>query len=298
MQSTAHQSQAPPAYPVLPAPVFMISKGQPLPPGFVLAAPMDPFQQAQQQTHIQGPPGGTEFMKLPEEEQFGQPGVDVSQTGLERGAVADEILSQDYQINMPKWFSESWAIYKQHWIAFVLFTIFQLAVGFLPYIGFFVTFPLTFGIFIAVTNKIRYNGLNGDMRYDHFLFGFLFIVPLLAMTLVEGFLISLGLLLCILPGLYAIVALAFAIPVFLEYHNQNIGIIGSMQLSTQVVNKHLLEVALFLLANAVFMACGFFALGVGLLITLPMGSINIALAFKDMFGLNSRKEQEKGCVLC
>jgi len=242
------------------------------------------------------------FVKLPEEDAGMQgvnmQGVAVSPLGMENGAIADEILAQEYEVNISKWFGEAWAIYKQHWIAFTLFTVFVLAVSFMPYIGSLLVLPLAFGIFIAVTNKIRYNGMTGDIRFDHFLFGFLFYLPILAISLLEAFVVLVGLLMCIVPGLYAMFALTFAIPIFLEYHDQKIGIIGSMILSMKVINKHLLEMLLFLILNALFSVSGVLLLGVGLLVTIPIGSITLAMAFKDLYGLNARKEQGTGCVLC
>jgi len=237
------------------------------------------------------------FAKLPEE-QTGPAPVQVKSFGLEGASIEDEILAQDYEVNLGKWFSESWAIYKQHWIAFVLFTIFQFAIAFIPYVGFLIALPLSFGIFFAVTNKIRYNGLTGDMRYDHFIFGYLFLLPLIVISILESIFISIGLLLCILPGLYFMVALSFSMYVFLEYHDQNVGIFNSMILSMKVVNKHLCEVTLYLIVDALFALSGFLLLGVGALVTVPMATIISALAFKDLFGLNPRKEQERACVFC
>jgi len=257
--------------------------------GFVPVSPLDPY--------IGHPSHPSAYAKLPEE-NIGTVPVTVTPFGLERGSIEDEILAQDYEVNIPKWFSESWAIYKQHWIAFTLFTIFQIAVGVIPYVGSLIAFPLGFGIFLAVTNKIRYNGIQGEMRYDHLLFGFLFFVPLLMLAIIECIALIIGFLLCIIPGLYLLIALSFACLIFMEYHDQNIGILGSMILSMKVVNKHLCEVTLFLIVNALFMISGILLLGVGLLITIPIGSINLALAFKDLFGLNPRKEQERNCVMC
>jgi len=216
---------------------------------------------------------------------------------VDRGPIADDILAQDYEVNIPKWFAESWVIYKQHWLAFSLFTLFVVAIACLPHVGGLISIPLTVGTFIAVSNKIRYNGLTGDLNYQHFFYGVLFTIPLMLLVLLKFVIVFVGFLLCIVPGLYAMLALSFAIPVFVEYYRHKIGIVGSMMLSMNVVNKHLLEVCLFLIVNALFMIAGIFCLGIGALVTFPMGMINITLAFKDMFGLDPAKEQEKACVL-
>jgi len=270
---------------------------------YVAQTPMDPYdpQQQQQQQPLPQPfPQQQQqsfgYNKLPEE--VNQSGVIVTPFGVESCNIAEEITAQDYEVNISKWYHDAWHIYKQHWIAFTIFTIFQIAVGWLPYVGSVLSIPLSFGVFLAVTNKIRYNGPNGDMRYDHFLFGFLFLLPLLLIALFSFIIIGLGFLLCILPGFYALIVLSFSIPIFLEYHHQKVGMIGSMQLSVKVINKHLVEMALFFLVNFLFMLSGLLLLGVGLIITIPMSSITFALAFKDLFGLNPTKEQETSCVLC
>lgn len=266
---------------------------------FVAVYPSLPPKSQSPQYYAQGLQT-TAFVKLPEEDSspVGAQGVTISPLALENGSVADEILAQDYEVNIRKWFGEAWAIYKQHWAAFTLFTVFLFAVAFLPYIGRFILLPLLFGIFIAVTNKIRYNGMSGDLRYDHFLFGFLFYLPILALSLLETVIVIVGLLMCIVPGLYAIFALTFAIPVFLEYHDQRIGIIGSMLLSMKVLNKHLCEMILFLILNTLFSLSGLLLLGVGILITFPISSIVLVMCFKDLYGLNPRKEQTTRCVVC
>jgi len=208
------------------------------------------------------------------------------------------IMSQDYQLNIRKIFTLSWGVYKQHWLAFVLFTIFNFAVFFLPYVGNLIGFPLGVGIFIAVCNKIRSGNVDGELKYDHLFFGFLFYIPLIFITLFSVIVYAIGLLLCIVPGVYAMFVLAFSVPVFLEYHIFDVGVIGAMILSQRVVNKHFIDVAAFLLVNFLFVIAGLLCFGVGGLITVPMGQINIVFAFREMFGINAQKIQEKRCVIC
>jgi len=215
-----------------------------------------------------------------------------------KGKIEDEILAQDYEVNITKWFHESWDVYKQHWVAFCLFTILYLGVSFLRDIGVFLSVPLSYGFFIFVTNKIRYGGSSGAVRYDHFFFGYLFFLPCLLMTILQIISIFVLFCLCILPGIYGIFALSFSFLIFLEYHDQDIGVIGSMFLSCRVVNKHFLEVVMFLIINGLFLISGVLCFGVGILVTLPISAINLVFAFRDMFGLNLQKEQEKWCVIC
>jgi len=251
--------------------------------------PMESYQQ-------KGQPGTFLYSKLPEEEVSSTPVI--SPFGGEKGCVVEEMAAIDYEVNIKKWFSDSWHIYKQHWIAFTIFTILQIAVNFIPFIGRFLTIPLLFGVFLAVTNKIRANGPNGDMRYDHFVFGFLFLIPIALIGLLSLLLIAFGFVLCILPGLYALFALSFSIPIFLEFHGKKIGMIGSMILSVKIINKHLVEMIVFLIINSLLGISGILFLGVGLLVTLPLSSIVFTMAFRDIFGLNPTKEQENTCILC
>jgi len=264
---------------------------------FMPAPPMQGSNPSSLDPYIVHSGNPSDFAKLPEE-SMGVAPVNVAPTGPVGCPIEDDILARDYEVNISKWFSESWAIYKEHWIAFSLFTIFQIVIGFIPYVGSIMALPLHFGIFIAVTNKIRYNGLQGVLRYDHLLFGYLFILPMFIMGFLELFIVAIGFLLCILPGFYFLIALSFGVLVFMEYHDQNVGLINAMVLSMKVVNKHLCEMTLFLVVNALLAISGFLLLGVGLLVTIPLASIMLALAFKDLFGLNPHKEQTRSCILC
>jgi hypothetical protein len=225
--------------------------------------------------------------------------VRVTPFGLENGTVSEEILAQDYQVTISKWFSDAWVVYKQHWIAFAVLTLFQLVVsGILPHIGPVLVYPLSYGIFIAVTHKIRHNGLMGEMKYDHLLYGYLYFLPMFLISILSVIVIFIGFFLCIIPGIYAIIALTFAIPIFLEYHDQHIGSIGSMLLSVKVINKHIVEMTLFLILNFLFMISGILLLGVGCLVTFPMSQIVLVMAFKDLFGLNPHKTTQARFTVC
>jgi len=223
----------------------------------------------------------------------------VTPYGIENGNVSQEILSQDYHVTVTKWFSEAWVVYKQHWIVLGLLTLLQILVSsFLPHFGAILVYPLYFGVFIAVTHKIRHNGLNGELKYEHLLYGYLYILPLFLILLMCLVSITFGFILCIIPGFYAMIALAFAAPLFLEYHDQNVGLIGSMLLSVKVVNKHLCEMIFFLILNFLFGISGLLLLGVGVLLTLPMAQLATIMAFKDMFGLNPHKVPQVRFVIC
>jgi len=217
---------------------------------------------------------------------------------LDKDNFQDLILSQEYQVNIRKWFSLSWNVYKQHWIAFVLFAIFHGAILFLPYLGYFLAFPLNVGIFLAVSNKIRFGDLNAPLKYDHFFYGFLYYIPILLISFFVGIFVIIGFFLCIIPGLYALIALSFSMMVFFEYHSLDIGLFGAMILSQRVVNKQFFEVTAFLIINFLLGISGLLLFGVGALVTVPLSQIMLVFAFRDIFGLNPQKVQTRTLVVC
>eukprot|EP01101_Sappina_pedata_P012175 TRINITY_DN8315_c0_g1_i1.p1 TRINITY_DN8315_c0_g1~~TRINITY_DN8315_c0_g1_i1.p1 ORF type:complete len:205 (-),score=76.04 TRINITY_DN8315_c0_g1_i1:3-617(-) len=202
----------------------------------------------------------------------------------------------DYQVAISKWFHESWAIYKQHWIAFSLYTLFVFAICAIPYLD-LLAFPLFYGVFIAVSNKIRYNGMDGRMKYEHFLYGYLYFVPILLLFILQLIAIFVGILFLILPGIYFMFALSYSTLIFIEFHHQKIGILGAMRLSMLAYNKHVLEMTFFLLLNLIFSLSGSLFFGIGFLITYPMSCINIVVSFRDIFSLDINKIDSAKLVL-
>ena len=99
--------------------------------------------------------------------------------------------------------------------------------------------------------------------------------------LVSSLLISLGFLVCIIPGIYLVVAWAFALPLVAD---KQLDFWPAMELSRRVVTLHWWELFALLLVNFLLMTAGFFACIVGSFITFPIAVGAVVYAYEDIFG--------------
>jgi uncharacterized membrane protein len=109
--------------------------------------------------------------------------------------------------------------------------------------------------------------------------------PLLLLGFVKGLLTLLGILLCVVPGIYLSVAWFFALPLVID---RQMDFWPAMELSRKVVSRHWFTVfGLILLAGLVSIS-GIFACCVGIFVTIPIGLVSLMYAYEDIFNRPSR----------
>jgi uncharacterized membrane protein len=99
--------------------------------------------------------------------------------------------------------------------------------------------------------------------------------------LVSSLLISLGFLLCIIPGIYLLVAWTFALVLVAD---RKLDFWPAMELSRSVVTLRWWQLFALLLVNFLLMTAGFLACIIGSFITFPITVGAIAYAYEDIFG--------------
>eukprot|EP01102_Stenamoeba_stenopodia_P020190 TRINITY_DN778_c0_g1_i2.p1 TRINITY_DN778_c0_g1~~TRINITY_DN778_c0_g1_i2.p1 ORF type:complete len:321 (+),score=42.17 TRINITY_DN778_c0_g1_i2:51-1013(+) len=204
----------------------------------------------------------------------------------------EAILSRDYQIAIKSWISSAWKIYKSCWWGFSGSYLFYLLLSFVPYVGFLValvSYVLLAGWFIAAANSLR---SGQPARVSDFVFGFQFVLWLLLQSILMGFVISLGFVCLIIPGLMLVILLSFSSYVFIEYKSSGLSIIDGMSLSVKMCWKKFWWITWFNIAMMFLALSGLLALGVGFLVTVPLASLTYAVAFQEIFGLNMAGEGE------
>lgn len=110
-------------------------------------------------------------------------------------------------------------------------------------------------------------------------------LPIYLIFFIKFVSIGIGLLLLVVPGLYLMVTLQMAIPLYIEFHRDEMKMIDALVISRYVIHKNLLRMGLFLLAVIFGGLSGFLLLGVGLFVTLPVSVLAVCLALSDIFGL-------------
>jgi len=188
------------------------------------------------------------------------------------------------------YFKTGWGLFKQYPGGFVgfclIYLLIQAALHSIPYLGavasFAVSTPLFMGNFIVSAKLLH--GQTPEFR--DFFAGFQYFLPLLLLSLVAGLFIGIGTLLLIIPGLYLIVAYMFASYLVVD---RRLDFWPAMELSRHTVHPRWFGFFAFMLLVALLNLAGAVALGVGLLVTIPLSFCAVTAAYADLFGFQSKE---------
>jgi hypothetical protein len=147
-----------------------------------------------------------------------------------------------------------------------------------PIIGWLLSGPLMGGLCVLLLNRMR--GRAAQVSDVFIGFGPLF-WQLLLVRVVAHILISVGLLFCLLPGIYLAVAWAFAIPLVIE---RNMEFWSAMEVSRKVVNKVWWPMFGLLILAYLIAASGILLCLIGIIVTAPIALAAILYAYEDIFG--------------
>jgi uncharacterized membrane protein len=104
---------------------------------------------------------------------------------------------------------------------------------------------------------------------------------LILLSLVQMSLIIVGYVFCIIPGIYLMVAWYFAIPLVMD---RQLDFWSAMELSRRLVSKHWFVVFAAMLVFGLVAALGIIDCGIGLLVSMPVGTIALMYAYETIFG--------------
>jgi uncharacterized membrane protein len=192
------------------------------------------------------------------------------------------------QVQPGKYLREGWELFKQYpggFIAFALLFLFiQVILGYLPRLGglisLAVSLPLSVGFFVVSAKLLQ----RQTPVFQDFFTGFQFFLPLFLLTIVSALFILVGLVLLVLPGIYLMVSYLFASMFVID---RRLDFWPAMELSRRTVQIQWFGVFVFFLLLVLINLGGALALGVGLLISVPVSSCAVAAAYADLFGLQS-----------
>src|SRR5881396_2573755 len=198
-----------------------------------------------------------------------------------------EIMARDYRVDIGDCFSRSWNLVRDNfWLlvgATAVALVIGTALGFVPVLG------ITAAVFLALVFQgglqwlflKRVRGEPSDMG-DVFAGFSLAFVPLLLAGIVVHVLIGIGLALCIVPGLYLIVAWRMFVPLLIV--DQGLEFWPAMELSRKVVKKHWWQCFGLLLLAGLVGLLGLLGCGVGIFFTMPIAVGATVYAYLDIFG--------------
>ena len=196
------------------------------------------------------------------------------------------------QASLPlgEYLKTGWGLFMQYPGGFVGFCLLNLVIQAVlkiipilgPLVSLAVTTPLLMGNFIVSAKLLQ----GQPPEFRDFFKGFQYYVPLLLLSLVAGLFIGIGTVLLIIPGVYLAVAYLFSSYLVVD---RRLDFWPAMELSRLTVNPRWFGYFALLLLVALLNLAGAIALGVGLLVTIPLSFCTLTTAYADLFGFQSKE---------
>jgi hypothetical protein len=197
-------------------------------------------------------------------------------------AIAATYLQRHATIDISSALSRGWALVRDHLAVLVGATVLgwlvTVGLAFVPVLGWIVGFVLLGGLDYMFLRRIR----GEDVQIGDVFAGFNLALLDLTMTgLVKWLLTSLGLILCVLPGIYLAVGYVFALPLAID---KKMEFWTAMEVSRRVVHAHWWSVFALVIVLILVVFAGFLLCGIGALITMPLASAALMYVYEDLFG--------------
>ena len=192
-----------------------------------------------------------------------------------------ELTAQGFRMNISEYLKIAWELFKKDLGSFVLFAlIFVLINGTLGllssqiiYGGSLIQMIITPPLYMGLVN-VAYKLDRGEpYEFSAFFDGFKRFKPLALAGLVTGLLTSLGFLLCIIPGIY--LAVAYSFTYLIIWFGKREDFWESMEASRKMITEEWFNFFFLVLVLLIINILGALALGVGLLISLPVSALTI-----------------------
>src|SRR5688572_6238332 len=189
-------------------------------------------------------------------------------------ALANEVLARGCDVNIGSCLGRAWDLFMaDFWPILGISALMLVIVGTIGIIA----GPLLGGLFWYYLKKIRREPAQLGDAFAGFNQSFL---QLFLGGLVASLLVSIGLMACILPGIYLAVAWKLTLPIIID---KRLGFWDAMEVSRKVLTRCWWSVFLFLIVCMLINLCGML-LCIGFFFTWPLTMLAIAFLYEDLFG--------------
>jgi hypothetical protein len=197
-------------------------------------------------------------------------------------AIADGYLQRHAVVDISGAISRGWALLRDNMAVLVGATVLgwlvSVGLAFVPILGWVVGFVLLGGLDFMYIRRIR----GEEVQIGDVFAGFNLAFVNLAMAgLVKWLLVSLGFVLCILPGIYLGVGYVFALPLVVD---KKMEFWTAMEVSRRVVHAQWWSTLALVIVLALVAFAGFLLCGIGALITIPLSTAAFMYVYEDLFG--------------
>jgi len=197
-------------------------------------------------------------------------------------ALVQDALSRPCEVSVGHCFSRAWEMLKADF--WPLVGVSALALLVVSAAHGLLNGPMLGGLLWYCLKKIRRQSATVGDAFAGFSSLFL---QLFLGAIVSALLASVGLMVCILPGIYLLVAWQLALPLI---HDKRLQFWDAMEVSRKVLTAHWWSAFLFVLAGIGFNFLGALCCGVGVFVTWPLTMLALAFLYEDLFGANARLE--------
>lgn len=209
------------------------------------------------------------------------------------------VIDENYTVKIEDYISRGWEIFKLNPVLLIGYIVLLLVISLLLLLvaaflqnavgpelsqslfnltNIIISPPLWGGLFIGCF--ILHKGQS--LKFDNFFSGFQYFSQLVIASLVSGILVVLGVILCIIPGIYLGVSYSFMIPLILD---RGLNFWDAMETSRKIVSKQWFSIFAFLLVTFLINLLGALVCGFGLLVTIPLTYGAIVAAYDDIIGI-------------
>lgn len=200
--------------------------------------------------------------------------------------LADEILDRGYRVDIGACFSRAWELYKNNFWPLIGANTIALLIYFglhsiatIGNVAALVLFGPIFGGLAWFYIKLIREG-RADLNEMFSGFGSAFVALMLA-GMVTTLLVGFGLVLCIIPGIYLMVAWMFTLPLVIE---RRMDFWPAMEVSRRVVHDNWFPLFGLFVLQVLLLFIGSLAFGIGLFFVAPIVAGMSVYAYEDIFG--------------
>jgi uncharacterized membrane protein len=203
-------------------------------------------------------------------------------------ALFDRLIDNGYELNASEYVQKGWKMFKEHTGEFIGFTLLTFAISIvsakLAIFGSMLfsalAAPLYAGYGIAAFQIIS----GQPFQFSDFFKGFNYFLPLFLASLASGIIVSVGFVLLIIPGIYLAIGYMLTTFLIIDYRME---FWQAMETSRKIVTKNWFAFFVFALVLFLVNLLGMLALGIGMLVSIPITSCAAAIAYKEIVRLYS-----------
>ncbi len=237
--------------------------------------------------------GGTLWQEIREVPEFGDltspgalgTGVPPPPPTLTPETLAAEYLSRNVDVDIGSCITRGWALVRDNpgltIGSSLLIALVSFALSMIPVVGLvaiFINPVLLGGLAYTFTRRIRGETPTVGDAFCGFNVAFL---QLGLAGLVSALLICIGMLLCLLPGIYLAVGYTFALPLVID---KKLDFWAAMEVSRRLVHKRWWAIFGLLIVLFLINMVGILACLVGWIVTAPISIAAVMYAYEDLFG--------------